>query len=60
MPNLLLLLTDRQDVQSALVEDDDVIPVHCHRPLQLHLRVGHLHVRNILSRFSEKYSETGH
>jgi len=54
------MLIDGQDAESALVEDDNVFSVHRYRPLQLHLRVGHLHFRNTLSRFSERRSETEH
>jgi len=54
------MLADWQDAQSAVVADDHIFPVHRYCPLQLHLRVGHLHLRNTLSRFSEKRSETRH
>ena len=56
----MLVLADGEDAESALVTDANVFPVYRYRPLQLHLRVGHLHLRNTLSRFSEKRSETRH
>jgi len=48
MAFVVLLSTDRQDADGALVQDDHVVPVHRYRPVQLHVRVGHLYVRNAL------------
>ena len=56
----VLLLTGGQNADGAVVQDDHVVSVHRYRALQLHLRVGHLHVRNALPGFSEERSQTGH
>ena len=54
------MFTDGQYAEGSLVQDDIFIPIHRYHTLQLHLRVGHLHVRNTLPSVSEKRSETGH
>ena len=56
----VLLSLDGQDVENALVQDDNVFSVYRHRPVQLHLRVGHIHVRDALPRLPEEHSTTGH
>jgi len=56
--SVMLWMADGQDVESALVQHDNVVSVHRHRPLQLHLRMGRRHLRDALSCISEKYSAT--